>query len=76
MDETIENTKAAITVKCLDEIGEQLEYLKKGEAVAGIYATLNADGDIQLGVIGLPIALGKAAAAVVLGVKKTLKGEV
>ena len=76
MDETIKKTKAAITVNCLNEIDKHLEHLKKGEAVAAIYATLNANGEICMSVTGLPIAVREAAAAVSVNVTEALKREV
>ena len=76
MNGAIRRTKAAITVNCLKEIDKHLEHLKKGEAVAAIYATLNADGEMQISVTGLPLAVRQAAEAVAADVKETLKREV
>lgn len=72
----IKKTKEAITTNCLNEINKHLDHLKKGEAVAAIYATLNADGEMQITVTGLPLAVRHAAEAVAADVKETLKGEV
>lgn len=72
----IKKTKEAITTDCLNEISNQLDHLKKGEAVAGIYATLNADGEMVLCVVGLPLAVRHAAEAVAAEIKERLQGEV
>lgn len=76
MDEITKKMKAAVTVNCLSDINKHLEHLKKGEAVAGIYATLNSDGEVCMTITGLPIGIVGLVDEVIENAKQSLKEEV